>query len=90
MSASTASLFGEAEQTAEIGSKTKASWTGVLSINLPALGIGSVDYHLRLGRAPRHDSNNPGKTMKVFILTATGTIDNEMVDKTNMALTRLM
>ncbi len=49
MGANSASLFGEVEKIAETGSKTRASWTGILSINLPALNLGSVEYHLRLG-----------------------------------------
>lgn len=41
----------EVEKAAEGGSKTKASWSGVLSINMPALNLGSVEYHLRAGKA---------------------------------------
>ncbi len=50
VSASSASPFGEVEKIAETGSKTKASWTGILSLNLPALNLGSVEYHLRLSK----------------------------------------
>ncbi len=44
-------LSTEVEKAAEGGSKTRASWTGILSINLPALNLGSVEYHLRAGKA---------------------------------------
>ena len=44
-------LSAEIEKAADGGTKTRASWTGILSINLPALNPGSVDYHLRAGKA---------------------------------------
>jgi hypothetical protein len=44
-------LSAEVEKAAEGGSKTRASWSGILSINLPALNLGSVEYHLRAGKA---------------------------------------
>jgi len=45
-------LSAEIEKAAEGGgSKTRASWSGIVSINLPALQLSSVEYHLRAGKA---------------------------------------
>lgn len=45
------SVFEEVEKQADGGSKTKASWTGILSLNLPGLSLGPTEYHLRAGKA---------------------------------------
>lgn len=46
-------VFAEVEKAAESQTKTtaRASWRGVLSLNVPTLGMGSVQYHLRAAKA---------------------------------------
>ena len=44
-----ADIFGEVEKVAEQGKATRASWRGVLSINVPTLNI-TGEYHLRAGK----------------------------------------
>jgi hypothetical protein len=42
-------IFAEVEKT-QTKSTTRASWRGVLSLNLPQLGLGSMQYHLRAAK----------------------------------------
>jgi len=42
-------VFEQVEK-ASTGKGTRTTWTGVLSIDLPALNLGSVEYHLRAGK----------------------------------------
>jgi len=42
-------IFGEVEKVAEQGKITRASWRGVLSINVPTLNL-TGEYHLRAGK----------------------------------------
>src|SRR5690242_8648162 len=44
-------IFAEVEKQAENSSSSKATWRGVLSLNIPTLGLGSVEYHLRAAKA---------------------------------------
>ena len=44
-------IFGEVEKVAEKSkAATKASWRGILSLNIPEAGLGSVQYHLRAAK----------------------------------------
>ncbi len=44
-------IFAEVDRVAASQkTATKASWRGVLSLNLPEIGFGSVQYHLRAGK----------------------------------------
>jgi len=45
----------------------RASWKGILSLNIPNMGLGSVQYRLRAGKA--HGENLPIKVIKVDNLT---------------------
>jgi hypothetical protein len=67
-------LSAEIEKAAEGGSKTKASWAGILSINLPALNLGSVEYHLRAGKAK-------GDQEEVHVKHIDKTTNREVVSK---------
>ncbi len=44
-------IFAEVEKQAENSNSSKATWRGVLSLNIPSLGLGSVEYHLRAAKA---------------------------------------
>ena len=43
-------IFAEVEKQAQ-GTTARASWRGVLTMNIPTLGLGSVEYHLRAAKA---------------------------------------
>lgn len=55
-------IFSEVEKQAE-GRGSRASWRGVLSLNIPTLGLGSVEYHLRAAKA--HGDLQPVKFIKI-------------------------
>jgi hypothetical protein len=55
-------IFAEVEKQAEAGI-SRASWRGVLSLNIPTLGLGAVEYHLRAAKA--HGDLQPVKFIKV-------------------------
>jgi hypothetical protein len=55
-------IFAEVEKQSE-STVTRASWRGVLSLNIPTLGLGSVEYHLRAGKA--HGDLQPVKFTKI-------------------------
>jgi hypothetical protein len=44
-------IFSEVEKQADSAGSARASWKGVLSIDIPTLGLGSVEYHLRAAKA---------------------------------------
>lgn len=56
-------IFAEVEKQAESATGSRASWRGVLSLNIPSLGLGSVEYHLRAAKA--HGDQQPVKFVKV-------------------------
>ena len=43
-------VFAEVEKAARSTSASRASWRGVLSLNAPEIGLGSVQYHLRAAK----------------------------------------
>ncbi len=55
-------IFSEVEKQAE-SRGARASWRGVLSLNIPTLGLGSVEYHLRAAKA--HGDLQPVKFIKI-------------------------
>lgn len=55
-------IFAEVEKQSE-SAGTRASWRGVLSLNIPTLGLGSVEYHLRAAKA--HGDLQPVKFTKI-------------------------
>jgi hypothetical protein len=59
---STTDIFAEVEKQAQ-GQGSRASWRGVLSLNIPTLGLGSVEYHLRAAKA--HGDLQPVKFIKI-------------------------
>jgi hypothetical protein len=44
-------IFTEVEKQAESAAASRASWRGVLSLDIPTLGLGAVEYHLRAAKA---------------------------------------
>ena len=44
-------IFSEVEKQADAAEAARASWRGVLSLNIPTLGLGAVEYHLRAAKA---------------------------------------
>lgn len=56
-------IFAEVEKQSESAASSRASWRGVLSLNIPSLGLGSVEYHLRAAKA--HSDQQPVKFAKV-------------------------
>jgi len=55
-------IFTEVEKQSE-SPGTRASWRGILSLNIPTLGLGSVEYHLRAAKA--HGDLQPVKFIKI-------------------------
>lgn len=56
-------IFAEVEKQAKSSAPARASWRGVLSLNVPSLGLGSVQYHLRAAKA--HGDQKPVNFVKV-------------------------
>jgi hypothetical protein len=55
-------IFSEVDKQVK-GESSRASWRGVLSLNIPSLGLGAVEYHLRAAKA--HGDLQPVKFTKV-------------------------
>ncbi|MFI5420415.1 MAG: hypothetical protein ACHQ1H_05565 [Nitrososphaerales archaeon] len=55
-------IFAEVEKQAK-SVPARASWRGVLSLNVPSLGLGSVQYHVRAAKA--HGDQKPVEFVKV-------------------------
>jgi hypothetical protein len=56
-------IFTEVEKQADSAAASKASWRGVLALNIPTLGLGAVEYHLRAAKA--HGDLQPVKVVKL-------------------------
>ncbi len=56
-------IFDEVEKQAESAAVSRASWRGVLSLDIPTLGLGAVEYHLRAAKA--HGDLQPVKVVKL-------------------------
>lgn len=56
-------IFSEVEKQAESSTAARASWRGVLALDIPAIGLGSVEYHLRAAKA--HGNLQPVNFIKV-------------------------
>ncbi|MDH2900400.1 MAG: hypothetical protein PXY39_05465 [archaeon] len=75
MSKTKTDIFSEVEKQAE-SRGARASWRGVLSLNIPTLGLGSVEYHLRAGKA--HGDLQPVKFIKVDQETGKEVVSREV------------
>lgn len=56
-------IFTEVEKQADSAAASRASWRGVLSLDIPTLGLGAVEYHLRAAKA--HGDLQPVKVVKL-------------------------
>jgi hypothetical protein len=56
-------IFSEVEKQSDSAASSRASWRGVLSLNIPTLGLGAVDYHLKAAKA--HGDLQPVKFVKL-------------------------
>jgi hypothetical protein len=56
-------IFSEVEKQSDSAASSRASWRGVLSLNIPSLGLGAVDYHLKAAKA--HGDLQPVKFVKL-------------------------
>jgi hypothetical protein len=73
---SSSDIFAEVEKQAESAASSRASWRGVLSLNIPSLGLGSVEYHLRAAKA--HGDQQPVKFVKVDSVSGKEVISREV------------
>jgi hypothetical protein len=69
-------IFAEVEKQAESAAGSRASWRGVLSMNIPSLGLGSVEYHLRAAKA--HGDQQPVKFVKVDSVSGKEVVSREV------------
>ncbi|QQG48212.1 MAG: hypothetical protein HY247_05495 [archaeon] len=56
-------IFSEVEKQADSAAVSRASWRGVLSLDIPTLGLGAVEYHMRAAKA--HGDLQPVKVVKL-------------------------
>jgi hypothetical protein len=69
-------IFSEVEKQADSAAAARASWRGVLSLNIPTLGLGAVEYHLRAAKA--HGSLQPVNFVKVDQKTGKEVVSREV------------
>jgi len=69
-------IFSEVEKQADSALSSRASWRGVLSLDLPTLGWGEVEYHLKAAKA--HGDLQPVKFQKVDRDTGKEVISREV------------
>lgn len=69
-------IFSEVEKQAESATAARASWRGVLAIDIPAIGLGSVEYHLRAAKA--HGNLQPVNFIKVDKKTGKEVVSREV------------
>jgi Ku70/Ku80 beta-barrel domain len=69
-------IFSEVEKQADSATVSKASWRGVLSLDIPTLGLGAVEYHLRAAKA--HGDLQQVKVVKLDKKTGKEVISREV------------
>src|SRR5271155_3402552 len=69
-------IFSEVEKQADAGGASRASWRGVLSLNIPTLGLGAVEYHLRAAKA--HGDLKPVSFVKLDKKTGKEVVSREV------------
>lgn len=69
-------IFSEVEKQAEAAEASRASWRGVLSLNIPTLGLGAVEYHLRAAKA--HGDLKPVHFVKLDKKTGKEVVSREV------------
>jgi hypothetical protein len=73
---STKNIFSEVEKQSDSAASARASWRGVLSLDIPTLGLGAVDYHLRAAKA--HGDLKPVNFVKLDKKTGKEVISREV------------
>jgi len=69
-------IFSEVEKQAEAANASRASWRGVLALNIPTLGLGAVEYHLRAAKA--HGDLKPVNFVKLDKKTGKEVVSREV------------
>jgi len=69
-------IFSEVEKQSDSAAGPRASWRGVLSMNLPSLGLGAVEYHLRAAKA--HGNLQPVSYVKIDNETGKEVVSREV------------
>jgi hypothetical protein len=69
-------IFSEVERQADSAGSARASWRGVLSLDIPSLGLGAVDYHLRAAKA--HGDLKPVQFVKLDKKTGKEVVSREV------------
>ncbi len=69
-------IFSEVEKQADKAAASKASWRGVLSLDIPTLGLGAVEYHLRAAKA--HGDLQPVRFIKLDKKTGREVVSREV------------
>ncbi|MGA2874472.1 MAG: hypothetical protein ABSE82_02925 [Nitrososphaerales archaeon] len=69
-------IFAEVEKQADSPATARASWRGVLSLNVPAVGLGSVEYHLRAAKA--HGDLQPVRFSKIDKVSGKEVVSREV------------
>jgi dipeptidyl aminopeptidase/acylaminoacyl peptidase len=70
-------IFTEVEKEADTKGSIRPSWRGILSLNVPKLGLGTMQYHLRAGKA--HGDLQPVKYVKIDKETGKEVVPREVV-----------
>jgi hypothetical protein len=69
-------IFSEVEKQSDNAASSRASWRGVLSLSIPTLGLGAVDYHLKAAKA--HGDLQPVKFVKVDRVSGREVVSREV------------
>ncbi len=69
-------IFTEVEKQADSAATARASWRGVLSLDIPTLGLGAVEYHLRAAKA--HGDLKPVNFVKIDKETGKEVVSREV------------
>ena len=69
-------IFSEVEKQAGSAAAARASWRGVLSLDIPTLGLGAVEYHLRAAKA--HGDLEPVHFIKIDQETGKEVVSREV------------
>ena len=69
-------IFSEVEKQADSAATAKASWRGILSLDIPTLGLGAVEYHLRAAKA--HGDLQPVNFVKLDKKTGREVVSREV------------
>ncbi|MGH2637709.1 MAG: hypothetical protein ACRDF4_00210 [Rhabdochlamydiaceae bacterium] len=69
-------IFSEVEKQSDSAGTSRASWRGVLSLDIPTLGLGAVEYHLKAAKA--HGDLQPVKFLKIDKETGKEVVSREV------------